>query len=92
MFFEVTRLPDVQSMIMNAEATQRMLNSLEQLENAYAAGRFEGRSLSEQDKVALKAEIDAQKDKIENSPESKAYFGALKKILPLQRGDFYGLV
>ena len=91
MFFEVTRLPDVQSMIMNAEATQRMLNSLEQLENAYAAGRLEGRSLSEQDKVALKAEIDAQKDKIENSPESKAYFGALKKILPLQRGDFYGL-
>ena len=91
MFFEVTRLPDVQSMIMNAEATQRMLNSLEQLENAYAAGRLEGRSLSEQDKVALKAEIDAQKDKIENSPESKAYFGALKKILPLQRSDFYGL-
>jgi len=32
MFFEVTRLPDVQSMIMNAEATQRLLNSLEQLE------------------------------------------------------------
>ncbi|MEN6531581.1 MAG: pyruvate, phosphate dikinase [Anaerolineaceae bacterium] len=91
MFFEVTRLPDVQSMIMNAEATQRMLNSLEQLENAYAAGRLEGRSLNEQDKVALKAEIDAQKDKIENSPESKAYFGALKKILPLQRSDFYGL-
>jgi len=91
MFFEVTRLPDVQLMIMNAEATQRMLNSLEQLENAYAAGRLEGRSLSEQDKVALKAEIDAQKDKIENSPESKAYFGALKKILPLQRSDFYGL-
>jgi pyruvate,orthophosphate dikinase len=91
MFFEVTRLPDVQSMIMNAEATQRLLNSLEQLEKAYAAGRLEGRSLSEQDKVALKAEIDAQKDKIGNSPESKAYFGALKKILPLQRGDFYGL-
>ncbi len=91
MFFEVTRLPDVQSMIMNAEATQRMLNSLEQLEKAYAAGRLEGRSLNEQDKVALKAEIDAQKDKIENSPESKAYFDALKKILPLQRGDFYGL-
>jgi len=29
MFFEVTRLPDVQSMIMNAEAIQRMLNSFE---------------------------------------------------------------
>ena len=91
MFFETERLPDVQKMIMNSEVTQRMLNSLEQLEKAYAAGRLEGRSLSEQDKVALKAEIDAQKDKIENSPESKAYFGALKKILPLQRSDFYGL-
>jgi pyruvate,orthophosphate dikinase len=91
MFFETERLPDVQKMIMNSEVTQRMLNSLEQLEKAYAAGRLEGRSLNEQDKVALKAEIDAQKEKIENSTESKAYFGALKKILPLQRSDFYGL-
>ncbi len=91
MFFEVSRLPDVQKMIMNSEATQRMLNSLEQLEKAYAAGRLEGRSLNEQDKAALKAEIDAQKEKIENSSESQAYFGALKKILPLQRSDFYGL-
>jgi len=91
MFFETERLPDVQSMIMNSEVTQRMLNSLEQLEKAYAAGRLEGRSLNEANKAALKAEIDAQKDKIENSPESKAYFGALKKILPLQRSDFYGL-
>jgi pyruvate,orthophosphate dikinase len=91
MFFETERLPDVQSMIMNSEATQRMLNSLEQLEKAYAAGRLEGRSLNEKDKATLKAEIDAQKEKIENSPESKAYFGALKKILPLQRSDFYGL-
>ncbi len=91
MFFETERLPDVQKMIMNSEATQRMLNSLEQLEKAYAAGRLEGRSLNEQDKAALKAEIDAQKEKIENSSESQAYFGALKKILPLQRSDFYGL-
>jgi len=91
MFFETERLPDVQSMIINSETTQRMLNSLEQLEKAYAAGRLEGRSLNEEDKVALMAEIDAQKAKIENSPESKAYFGALKKILPLQRSDFYGL-
>lgn len=91
MFFETERLPDVQKMIMNSEVTQRMLNSLEQLEKAYAAGRLEGRSLNEKDKAALKAEIDAQKDKIENSAESKAYFGALKKILPLQRSDFYGL-
>jgi pyruvate,orthophosphate dikinase len=91
MFFEVTRLPDVQKMIMNSEVTQHMLNNLEQLEKAYAAGRLEGRTLNEKDKAALKAEIDAQKAEIENSPKSKAYFGALEKILPLQRSDFYGL-
>ena len=91
MFFEVTRLPDVQKMIMNSEATQHMLNNLEQLEKAYAAGRLEGRTLNEKDKATLKAEIDALKAQIENSPISKAYFGALEKILPLQRSDFYGL-
>ncbi|HPR34909.1 MAG TPA: pyruvate, phosphate dikinase [Anaerolineaceae bacterium] len=91
MFFEVTRLPDVQKMIMNSEATQHMLNNLEQLEKAYAAGRLEGRTLNDKDKAALKAEIDALKAEIENSPKSKAYFGALEKILPLQRSDFYGL-
>ena len=91
MFFETSRLPDVQKMIMNSEATQHMLNNLEQLEKAYAAGRLEGRTLNEKDKAALKAEIDALKAQIDNSPVSRAYFGALEKILPLQRSDFYGL-
>lgn len=91
MFFDVQRLPDVQKMIMNAEDTQRMLNHVALLEKAYAEGRLEGRSLSEEDKAALKAEIDAEKAKISNSPEAQAYFGALEKILPLQRDDFYGL-
>ncbi len=91
MFFDVQRLPDVQKMIMNAEDTQRMLNHVGLLEKAYAEGRLEGRSLSEEDKAALKAEIDAEKAKISNSPEAQAYFGALEKILPLQRDDFYGL-
>jgi len=91
MFFDVERLPDVQKMIMNAEATQRMLNNVERLETAYAAGRLEGRTLSDVDKAALKAEIDAEKAKMEGSAEYQAYFGALEKILPLQRGDFYGL-
>jgi len=91
MFFDVERLPDVQKMIMNAEDTQRMINNVERLESALAAGRLEGRSLSDEDKAALKAEIDAEKANIENSPEAQAYFGALKKILPLQRSDFSGL-
>ena len=91
MFFDVERLPDVQKMIMNAEDTQRMINNIERLESALAAGRLEGRSLSDADKAALKAEIDAEKANMENSPEAQAYFGALKTILPLQRSDFSGL-
>ena len=91
MFFDVERLPDVQKMIMNAEDTQRMLNSIERLEIALESGRLEGRGLSEDDKVALKAEIDAEKAAMEKSPAANAYFGALEKILPQQRGDFYGL-
>jgi pyruvate,orthophosphate dikinase len=78
-------------MIMNAENTQRMLNNLERLEAALASGRFEGRVLTDEDKRALKAEIDAEKANMEKSAEVQAYFGALKTILPLQRGDFYGL-
>jgi pyruvate,orthophosphate dikinase len=91
MFFDVQRLPDVQKMIMNAEDTQRMLNHIDLLERSYAEGRFEGRALSDEDKVALKAEIDAEKENLEKSPQAQAYFGALKKIQPLQRDDFYGL-
>jgi len=91
MFFDVERLPDVQKMIMNAEDTQRMLNSIERLEIALESGRLEGRGLSDDDKVALKAEIDAEKAAMEKSPAANAYFGALEKILPQQRGDFYGL-
>jgi len=49
MFFDVQRLPDVQSMIMNAEGTQRMLNSLEQLEKADATGRLDGYALSDKE-------------------------------------------
>ncbi len=91
MFFDASRLPDVQGMIMNAASTQRMLDSLEQLEKAYQIGRLEGRTLNETDKAALKVEIEKEKAAIKNSPEAKTYFGALEKILPLQRGDFYGL-
>ncbi|HNZ16441.1 MAG TPA: pyruvate, phosphate dikinase [Anaerolineaceae bacterium] len=91
MFFDVQRLPDVQSMIMNAEGTQRMLNSLEQLEKADATGRLDGYALSDKEKESLKTELAAQREKVESSAEYKAYFSALEKILPLQRADFYGL-
>lgn len=91
MFFDPARLPDVQKMIMNAEATQRMINNLERLETSLATGRHEGRGMTEEDKVKFKAEYDAEKVKMDNNPEAQTYFGALKKILPQQRGDFYSL-
>ncbi|MBP7212799.1 MAG: pyruvate, phosphate dikinase [Anaerolineaceae bacterium] len=91
MFFDVQRLPDVQAMIMNAEGTQKMINNIEVLQKAYDSGRLEGRSLSDEDKVALKAEIDAETKKMNESPAAKAYFGALEKLQPFQRGDFAGL-
>lgn len=91
MFFDVQRLPDVQAMIMNAEATQKMINNIEVLQKAYDSGRLEGRSLSDEDKVALKAEIDTETKKMNDTSAAKAYFGALEKLQPFQRGDFYGL-
>ena len=91
MFFEVTRLPHVQDMIMNAEPTQKKLNSLEQLEAALKAGRLEGRPLKDDEKAELAATIEADKKALAEDPGAKAYFGALDFILPLQREDFYGL-
>ncbi|MGV8050580.1 MAG: pyruvate, phosphate dikinase [Anaerolineaceae bacterium] len=91
MFFEVNRLPHVQSMIMNAEPTQKKLNSVAALEKALKAGRLEGRALKDEDKAALEATIAKEKQAIAEDPGAQAYFGALDFILPLQRSDFYGL-
>jgi len=91
MFFDVERLPDVQMMIMNAEETQRMLNGIETLQRAYDSGKLEGRTLSEEEMLELKAEIDEETAKMRATPAAQAYFKALEIILPQQRGDFYGL-
>ena len=91
MFFDPERLPDVQKMIMNAEATQRMIDNLERIENSLASGRHEGRGMTEEDMHKFRAELEVEKVKMASSPIAQSYFGALEKILPLQRGDFYGL-
>ncbi len=91
MFFEVERLPHVQEMIMNAEATQKKLNSIEALENALKAGRLEGRALKDEDKATLEQTILEEKKVLSEDEGAKAYFSALEFILPLQRSDFYGL-
>jgi pyruvate,orthophosphate dikinase len=91
MFFEETRLPYVQEMIMNAEESQNMLNYLDTLERALNAGRREGRLLTDEDRKKLEAEIASEKTKIAESKIAKGYFGALEFLLPQQRSDFYGL-
>ncbi len=91
MFFETTRLPHVQEMIMNAEPTQGKLDILEGLRNALKVGRLEGRVLKEDEKVALEERIKAAEKELAEDPGAQAYFNALKFILPLQRDDFYGL-
>lgn len=91
MFFEETRLPYVQEMIMNAEESQNMLNYLDTLERALKAGRREGRLLTDEDRKKLEAEIASEKAKIAKSKVAKGYFGALEFLLPQQRSDFYGL-
>ncbi len=91
MFFEETRLPYVQEMIMNADETQKMLLNLEFLEQSLKVNRREGRLLSESDRKALVLEIKEAKQTIKNSSAAKAYFGALDFLLPQQRSDFYGL-
>ena len=91
MFFEESRLPYVQEMILNADESQKMLNNLEALEGALKAGRREGRPLDDASRLALEAEIAVEKKMIEDSPAAKAYFGALEFLLPEQRSDFYGL-
>lgn len=91
MFFETSRLPHVQDMIMNSGQTQKLLNNVSELEKALASGRLEGRSLNDEDKAKLQAEIDELHRHIGESPNAQAYFGALDVLLPLQRSDFYGL-
>ncbi len=91
MFFETSRLPIVQDMIMNSAKAQSQLNVIEGWEHAIATGRQEGRPLSEDDKAELRSEIEKLNAQIHASPEGQKYFGALEQLLPLQRGDFYGL-
>ena len=91
MFFEPSRLPYVQEMIMNAEPTQVKLDILEGLRNALKVGRLEGRVLKEDEKVALEERIKTAEKELAEDPGAQAYFNALKFILPLQRDDFYGL-
>ncbi len=91
MFFEEERLPFVQEMILNAEETQAMVNEKERLEKVLTSGKLEGRSLDEDTRKMVEAELADVEKKLESSSAAQGYFGALDKLLPSQRSDFYGL-
>jgi pyruvate,orthophosphate dikinase len=91
MFFEEERLPFVQEMILNAEDTQLMINNKERLEGILESGKLEGRSLDDVSRQKVLDELAEAEKKLKESAAAKAYFGALEKLLPAQRSDFYGL-
>ena len=80
MFFEETRLPIVQRMILLSRRTASLELQLETLR-----GELENASpeVAKQKKAAIA--------RLEKDPERKEYYAALNKLLPLQRGDFEGL-
>lgn len=91
MFFEEERLPHVEKMIINAEEAQRLIDIAERMEASLESGRFEGRPLTEDTRKMVEAEVAEAKAALEGSKAVKAYFEALDVLLPLQRGDFFGL-
>jgi pyruvate,orthophosphate dikinase len=82
MFFEVERLPIVRQMILNASAAQQKLDALHRAEVELAR---------RPDLKEYKLAATAARKAVKASEEVKAYQGALKKLLPLQRKDFEGI-
>ncbi len=82
MFFEVERLPVVRQMILNASAAQQKLD---------AVNRAEAELAKRPDFKEFQVNAAAAKKAAKASLEVKAYEGALKKLLPLQRKDFEGI-
>jgi pyruvate,orthophosphate dikinase len=91
MFFEQERLPFVQQMILNAEEAQNLINNVERLEGFLETGKVDGQKMREQTRKEIEAQLAEAKKALEASKAVKAYYGALDKLLPSQRSDFYGL-
>ena len=80
MFFEEERLPVVQQMILLSSKAAAIANRTQALHK-------EMETASEGKAADIRAEI----AKLENDPDRKHYYGALDRLLPLQRGDFEGI-
>ena len=92
MFFEEERLPYVQSMILNAEEAQNLVNNVERLEGFLATGKVDGQAMREETRKEIEAELAEAKQEMKSSEAFEAYKDALDNhLLPSQRSDFYGL-
>ncbi|MCX7868281.1 MAG: hypothetical protein N2438_14365, partial [Limisphaera sp.] len=91
MFFEQERLPHVQTMILNAEEAQKLLNDVARYERILETGKEEGQAIKEERRAEILALLEEARKKVETSEAVKAYREALDFLLPFQRSDFYGL-
>lgn len=91
MFFEETRLPIVQKMILNAEEAQALINNVERLETFIKTGKIDGQTMREESRKEIEAELAQAKETLEGSKAVRDYRSALDELLPSQRSDFFGL-
>ena len=92
MFFEEERLPYVQSMILNAEEAQNLINNMERLGGFLKTGKIDGQTMTEKTRKEIEEELAEAKEEMKTSEAYQAYIDALNNhLLPSQRSDFYGL-
>jgi len=91
MFFEQERLPYVQEMILNADDAQALLDRRTRIQGILVAGKEAGKTLNDERRAELNDDLQAVEAEIAASSATKVYLGALDKLLPSQRSDFYGL-
>jgi pyruvate, orthophosphate dikinase len=84
MFFEEERLPIVHQMILNADDAARY-------DNQIAALEAEAAQLSRPD-PKLQERIEALRKESAGNEAVREYHDALDKLLPIQKGDFYGVL
>jgi pyruvate, orthophosphate dikinase len=84
MFFEEERLPIVHKMILSADEAARIENDLTQLEDeANRGGRKDAR---------LQERLAAARERAATSEAVRDYREALTQLLPIQKGDFRGIL
>jgi pyruvate,orthophosphate dikinase len=84
MFFEEERLPIVHEMILNADEAARFDNQIAALEAEIA-------QVSRPDSK-LRDRLESLRAEAATSEAVAAYHGAIDQLLPIQKGDFYGIL